>query len=205
VKQVLVVNLYVDQKFKRKFRKLVDRIMKVGGSVATSEFESLATLDPVVLNSSYGGVVLSGTEALYTRTADRTRFKPFIEYLPKITVPMLGICGGHQAIALAYAGTVTKSAKAVQGYRTINLEDKDTLLAGLPAKIRVMESHKEEVKLLPPNFLRIATSSDSRNEGMRHEQHPIYGVQFHPERWNEENLAGKQILENFLQRIVTPQ
>jgi GMP synthase (glutamine-hydrolysing) len=203
MKQVLVVDLYVDPKFKRQFKRLVNRIKEAGGNAATSEFESLPTRDPTILNGSYGGVVLSGTEALYTRTADRTKFAAFIEYLPKIDIPILGICGGHQALALAYGGTVAKSARSVLGYRTINLEDKDTLLAGLPAKIRVMESHKEEVKLLPPNFLRIATSSESRNEGMRHEQRPIYGVQFHPERWNKENQAGKQILENFLQRIVT--
>jgi GMP synthase (glutamine-hydrolysing) len=202
VKQVLVVNLYLDRKFKRRFQKLVDRIKELGGNTATSEFDSFPNTDPATLTASYSGVVLSGTEALFTRTADRTRFASLIEYLPKFDIPTLGICGGHQALALAYGGTVAKSTHSVQGYRTINLEDKDTLLAGLPAKIRVMESHKEEVKLLPPNFLRIATSSESRNEGMRHEQRPIYGVQFHPERWNKENPAGKQILGNFLQRIV---
>jgi GMP synthase (glutamine-hydrolysing) A subunit len=202
MKQVLVVDLYVDPKFKRQFKKLAGRIEEAGGNVATSDFESFPSMDPAALKGLYRGVVLSGTEALYTRTADRTKFAGLIEYLPKVDLPILGICGGHQALALAYGGTVAKSARSVLGYRTINLEDKDTLLAGLPAKIRVMESHKEEVKLLPPGFVRIATSSESRNEGMRHEQRLIYGVQFHPERWNKENQAGKQILENFLQRIV---
>ena len=203
VQQILVVRLYTSAKFTRNFQKLVDRVKEVGGIVATSDFEILPTMDPDAVNSTYCGVVLSGTEALYTKTADRSRFTSLIQFLPKITIPILGVCGGHQALALAYGGTVTKAPELVQGFRTVTLEDKDTLLAGLPAKIKVMQSHREQVKQLPPKFVRIATSSDAENEGMRHEDRPIYGVQFHPEKWNESNPAGRRILENFMQRIAT--
>jgi GMP synthase (glutamine-hydrolysing) len=203
VKQILVVRLYTIAKYRRNFEKLVDRVKETGRDVAVSDLETLPTMNPEVINSSYSGVVLSGTEALYTRTADRTRFADFIQFLPKITAPVLGVCGGHQALALAYGGNVTKASSLVQGFRTVILEDKDTLLAGLPAKIKVMQSHREQVKQLPPNFVRIATSSETENEGMRHESLPLYGVQFHPEKWNEENPAGKRILENFVQKIAT--
>ena len=203
MQQILVVKLYTSAKFTRNFQKLVDRVKEVGGVVATSDFERLPTMDPDSVNSTYSGVVLSGTEALYTKTADRTRFTSLIQFLPKITVPTLGVCGGHQALALAYRGTVMKAPELVQGFRTVTLEDKDTLLAGLPAKIKVMQSHREQVKQLPPNFVRIATSADADTEGMRHEDRPIYGVQFHPEKWNETNPAGRRILENFVQRIAT--
>jgi GMP synthase (glutamine-hydrolysing) len=202
VNQVLVVRLYTTAKYGRNFEKLVKRVREAGGDVRVSDFEVLPTISPEVINSSYRGVILSGTEALYTRTADRARLAGFIQSLPKITVPVLGICGGHQALALAHGGNVTKSYGLVQGFRTVVLEDKDTLLAGLPAKIKVMQSHREQVKLLPPNFVRIATSSETENEGMRHVSLPLYGVQFHPEKWNEENPAGKRILENFIQKIA---
>jgi GMP synthase (glutamine-hydrolysing) len=201
MKQVLVVRLYLAAKYRRNFEKLVDRVKETGGNVALSDFEALPTLDPDAIRSSCRGVVLSGTEALFTRTADRTRFANFIRFLPRITIPILGICGGHQALALAYGGSVTKSG-LVQGYRSVALEDKDTLLAGLPAKIKVMESHREQVKQLPPNFVRTATSAETEIEGMKHQELPLYGVQFHPERWNEENQAGKRILENFMQKIA---
>lgn len=202
MKQILVVRLYVIAKYRRNFEKLVDRVKEAGGNLALSDFETLPTMDPEVVNSSYSGVVLSGTEALHTRTADRTRFASLIQFIPKIAVPTLGICGGHQALALAHGGTVAKMSGRVQGFRTVTLEDKDTLLAGLPAKIKVMQSHREQVKQLPPNFVRIAKSADTENEGMRHEERPVYGVQFHPEKWNEENPAGKRILENFVQKIA---
>jgi GMP synthase (glutamine-hydrolysing) A subunit len=203
VKQILVVRLYTIAKYRRNFEKLVDRVKEAGGNVALADFETLPTTDSGIVNNSYGGVVLSGTEALYTRTADRARFAGLIQFLPKITVPILGVCGGHQALALAYGGNVTKASGFVQGFRTVTLEDKDTLLAGLPAKIKVMQSHRERVKQLPPDFVRIATSAVTENEGMRHEARPLYGVQFHPEKWNEENPAGKRILENFVQKIAT--
>ena len=203
LKQLLVVSLYLDSKFKRNFDRLVARVKEVGGNTAEANFEAFTNMNPDTVNETYGGVVLSGTEALWTRTADRTRLANFIQFLPKVTAPTLGICGGHQALALAYGGNVVKSKSGlVQGFRTINLEDKDTLLAGLPAKIRVMQSHKEEVKVLPPGFVRTATSSETENEGMKHSERPLYGVQFHPERWNDENTAGKVILENFVRKIA---
>jgi GMP synthase (glutamine-hydrolysing) len=95
-----------------------------------------------------------------------------------------------------------KVGRRVSGFRTVELEDKDHLLAGLAGKIRVMQSHYEQVKHLPPSFVRIATSKDTRIEAMKHNEKPIYGVQFHPERWNEENQAGKRILENFLNEVA---
>jgi len=189
-------------KHRRNFEKLVDKVTMAGGNVTVSDFEQLPTMDAAVLNTSYSAVVLSGTEALFTRTADRTLFVSLVQFLPKITLPVLGVCGGHQALALAYGGSVTKMSNLVQGFRTVTLEDKDTLLAGLPAKIKVMQSHREQVKQLPPHFVRTATSADTEIEGMKHEERPLYGVQFHPEKWNEENPAGKRILQNFVQKIA---
>jgi GMP synthase (glutamine-hydrolysing) len=199
MKQILVVNLFLGPKRKLSFNKLVMRVKTLGAEVSISDHARLQ--DPSQV-ASYDGIILSGTEALFTRTADRKEFENLFAFLPKIEVPTLGICGGHQALAIAYGGEVAKSGRHVDGFRTVELEDKDHLLAGLPAKIRVMQSHYEEVKRLPPGFVRIARSKDTKNEAMKHEQKPLYGVQFHPERWNEENLAGKRILENFIGKIA---
>ncbi|MGA2971217.1 MAG: gamma-glutamyl-gamma-aminobutyrate hydrolase family protein [Candidatus Bathyarchaeia archaeon] len=201
-KQIVVVNLFLSPKRKLSFNKLVARVKEAGAEILKADHQSLPDSDSSLLTRC-DGIILSGTEALLTRTADRNQFKNLFEFLPKIEVPILGICGGHQALAIAYGGEVAKSGHLVTGFRTVELEDKDSLLAGLPAKIRVMQSHYEEVKRLPPKFVRIARSKDAKNEAMKHEQKPVYGVQFHPERWNEENLAGKRILENFIERIAT--
>jgi len=200
MKQILVVNLYVTQKHKMNFNKLVGRVREAGAEVTCADHQTLGNLERPSI--PYNALILSGTEALFTRTADRNQFGSLIECLPKIQIPMLGICGGYQALAIAYGGSVARVSRHIQGYRTVELEDKDTLLAGLPAKIRVMQSHYEKVKQLPPKFVRIARSEDTDNEAMKHEEKPLYGVQFHPERWNEENLAGKKIIENFIDKIA---
>jgi GMP synthase (glutamine-hydrolysing) len=202
MKKILVANLYLSVKRKLSFNKLVTRVKEVGGDVSIVDYQSLSNIDPALLVRSYDGMILSGSEAFFTRTADRSRFENFLQYLPRVEIPILGICGGHQALALAHGGQVAKVSRLVDGYRTVILEDKDTLLAGLPAKIRVMQSHYEQVKLLPPRFVRIATSQETENEAMKHEEKSIYGVQFYPEKWNETNPAGKRILENFIERIA---
>jgi len=204
MKQILVVNLFIGPKRRSSFNKLVARVKEAGGEASTANHQSLPDSEPSLL-TKYDGIILSGTEALYTRTADRKQFEKFFEFLPKIAVPVLGICGGHQALAIAYGGEVAKSGRHIEGFRTVELEDKDHLLAGLTAKIRVMQSHYEEVKRLPPKFVRIAKSKDTKIEAMKHEEKLVYGVQFHPERWNEENQAGKRILENFIEKIAAKQ
>jgi GMP synthase (glutamine-hydrolysing) len=205
MKQILVVNLFLGPKRKLSFNKLVARVREAGGEVSTSDQDDLSSSDPSVLTRSCDGIILSGTEALLTRTADRKQFENLFEFLPRVDVPILGICGGHQALAIAYGGEVAKSARHIESFRTVELEDKDHLLAGLTAKIRVMQSHYEEVKRLPPKFVRIAKSKDTKIEAMKHEEKLVYGVQFHPERWNEENQAGKRILENFIEKIAAKQ
>jgi GMP synthase-like glutamine amidotransferase len=202
LKQILVTRLYVNAKYNRNFERLVDRIKEAGGEVAVSDYATLPGVDSGLINNTYSGVVLSGTEALLTRTADRALFSELIVFVPKITIPILGVSGGHHVLALAYGGRLSKSSRLIQGFRTVTLEDKDTLLAGLPHKIRVLQSHAEQVKQLPASFIRTATSSDTENEGMKHESLPLYGVQFHPERWNEESASGRRVLENFVQRIA---
>ena len=202
LKRILVVNLFLGPKRKASFNRLVARVKEIEAEASSIDQESLPSLNPALFAKSYDGVILSGTEALFTRTADRRQFENLIRYLPRIEIPVLGICGGHQALAIAYGGNVAKRGRLIKGFRTVELEDKDSLLAGLPPKIRVMQSHYEEVKLLPPKFVRIAKSQDTDNEGMKHEEKLVYGVQFHPERWNEDHQAGKRILENFVQKIA---
>jgi GMP synthase-like glutamine amidotransferase len=202
LKQVLVVNLSLSTRRKSSFNKVVARVKEAGGVASTVGYQRLPNLDAASLVKSYDGMVLSDTEALFTRTIDRNQFDNLFQYLPKIEIPVLGICGGHEALAIAHGGEIAKVRHFIEGFRTVELEDKDSLLAGLPARIRVMQSHYEQVKLLPPRFVRIATSQETNIEGMKHEQKPMYGVQFHPERWNEDNKAGKRIMENFIEKIA---
>jgi len=125
--------------------------------------------------------------------------------------PILGICGGQQQMALAFGARVGlieriapgegyEGAFRERGFSEVDLESPDAnpIFNGLPAKITVWESHCDEVKQMPPEFVRIATNAVSPIQGMQHTSRPLFGLQFHPELFDEEHPHGHTILENFL-------
>ncbi|MEO5815762.1 MAG: aminodeoxychorismate/anthranilate synthase component II [Gemmatimonadaceae bacterium] len=119
-------------------------------------------------------------------------------------IPILGVCLGHQAIGEAYGGRVVRAARAVHGKTSRIAHDGNGLFAGLPSPLEVGRYHSliVERSSLPPGLQVVATSVDDPTEihALRHETHPVWGVQFHPESVLTPN--GKQLLRNFLD-IVT--
>lgn len=139
-------------------------------------------------------------------------------------VPVLGICGGLQFLALAFGGSVDfidsnfmgafpdvypKDACAERGEVVLHiLRRDDPIFAGLAENsdnVTVMESHYEEVKAIPKGFINLATSSLSPLQLIRFPEKPVYGAAFHPERCPEGGNGsgasvcdGRQILANFL-------
>jgi len=125
--------------------------------------------------------------------------------------PILGICGGQQQIALAFGAPVDlierlapgegyEGAFRERGYSSVELsaEAIDGIFEGLPETITVWESHCDEVKSLPPDFICTASNQVSEIQAMQHTSLPLFGVQFHPELFDQENPDGRRILENFL-------
>ncbi|MEO7367854.1 MAG: aminodeoxychorismate/anthranilate synthase component II [Gemmatimonadaceae bacterium] len=115
-------------------------------------------------------------------------------------LPILGVCLGHQAIAEAYGGRVVRAAKLMHGKTSrINHSGHD-LFAGIDSPLEVMRYHSLTVEQgsLPDVLQVLAWGEDDANEihAMRHRQHPVWGVQFHPESIMTE--CGKDILRNFL-------
>lgn len=123
--------------------------------------------------------------------------------------PILGICGGHQQIALCYGSTVAVMKRLepeTTGYEGCLRErgffevetDGDRLFAGLPKRISFWHSHYDEVKTLPDSFRRTASNQTCSIQAMRHSKRNLFSVQFHPELFDDEHPHGKQVLENFL-------
>jgi GMP synthase (glutamine-hydrolysing) len=124
--------------------------------------------------------------------------------------PILGVCGGHQQIALAFGARVDlieriapgegyEGAFRERGFCPVDLEeDTNSIFANLPETLTVWESHCDEVKDLPNDFTRTATNEVSAIQAMQHTSLPLFGVQFHPELFDEENPHGRKVLENFL-------
>ncbi len=116
------------------------------------------------------------------------------------SIPILGVCLGHQAIGEAYGGTVVRAGRVMHGKTSDLVHDGTDLFAGLPSPLRVMRYHSLVVEpaTLPACLEVTARATDSADEihALRHREHPVWGVQFHPESVLTE--GGKQLLVNFL-------
>lgn len=130
------------------------------------------------------------------------------ELIHKAPQPILGVCGGHQQIALAFGAPVGlmerlepgegyEGAKRERGYFPIETNGQG-IFQNLPETITVWHSHCDEVQKLPDGFVRTASNHTCEIQAMQHADRRLFGVQFHPELFNEEFPAGRQVIENFL-------
>ncbi len=114
-------------------------------------------------------------------------------------LPILGICLGHQSIGEAFGGNVIHANMPLHGKATqITLDTSCTIFKGMPEKISAARYHSLIVeKASLPDCLEItATDEEGQIMALRHKEHQIYGVQFHPESILAE--MGENILANFL-------
>ncbi|KKN34348.1 hypothetical protein LCGC14_0794640 [marine sediment metagenome] len=117
------------------------------------------------------------------------------------TIPILGVCLGHQAIAEAFGAEITRAGQIMHG-KTSMIEFCDSpLYTGIKSPALVGRYHSLVVKKgsLPPELVADASSEDEEIMGLHHKKHPTHGVQFHPE--SILTPCGKKLLKNFL-RIV---
>lgn len=117
-------------------------------------------------------------------------------------VPVLGVCLGHQAMGEAFGGRVVRAGRLMHGKTTEVTHLGDGLFEGVTNPLTVMRYHSLVVSAedFPPELELTAWSMD-RPRGqeimaLRHRNHPLYGVQFHPESIATE--SGKTLLQNFL-------
>lgn len=122
--------------------------------------------------------------------------------------PVLGVCGGHQQIALAFGAPVGlmerigpgegyDGAKRERGFLPVDTDGQGLFESG-PLEMTVWHSHCDEVKQLPEDFRCTASNSTCRIQAMQHKSEPVFGVQFHPELFDETHPDGRLVLENFL-------
>jgi anthranilate synthase component 2 len=114
------------------------------------------------------------------------------------TTPILGVCLGHQSIGQAYGATVARARTQMHG-KTSEIRHQDTgVFAGLSNPFTATRYHSLVVlkDTVTPDLEVTAWSEDGEIMGLRHRQHPVEGVQFHPE--SILTLEGKKLLANFL-------
>ena len=116
-------------------------------------------------------------------------------------IPILGVCLGHQAIGAAFGGTIVRAPRIMHGKTSPIHHDGRGLFAGLADPFEATRYHSLVIDppTLPSVLERSAWTAEDEIMGVRHREHFVEGVQFHPE--SILTREGKRLLGNFLARL----
>jgi anthranilate synthase/aminodeoxychorismate synthase-like glutamine amidotransferase len=121
------------------------------------------------------------------------------------SIPILGVCLGHQSIGQAFGGRIVRARRPMHGKTSMIRHDGTGIFAGLPNPLRATRYHSLVVAKedLPEDLVITAESQEGEIMALAHRCYPIVGLQFHPEAVLTEH--GYDLLRNFLGRSVTDQ
>lgn len=123
-----------------------------------------------------------------------------VEVVTKLgaSIPILGVCLGHQAIGVAYGAKVVRAPELMHGKTSTITHDEGGVFRGLPNPFHATRYHSLAIEPGSiPSSLRVSASAGNVVMGVRHESDRVEGVQFHPESVLTE--CGLQLVENFLE------
>ena len=113
------------------------------------------------------------------------------------SVPILGVCLGHQTIAVCLGAKVVPAQKLMHGKTSEINADGLGVYQGIKSPFSAMRYHSLAVERTLPDCLKIsASTADGEIMGIRHKQYPVEGIQFHPE--SIMTTIGKRLLRNFI-------
>ena len=124
------------------------------------------------------------------------------------TVPILGVCLGHQAIGAAHGARVVRAGRMMHGKTSPVAHRGEGVFAGVPSPFTVARYHSLVIDPGSlPDVLEVVAWTDEPGfeheiQAVKHREHPVWGVQFHPESIASEH--GHALLRNFLERIEGP-
>jgi para-aminobenzoate synthetase component 2 len=145
--------------------------------------------------SKYDGVLISPGPGTPEKAGISVEM---IKYCAQHSIPLFGVCLGHQAIGVAFGATVSRAPELLHGKTSLVYHQQEGVLVDIPSPFTATRYHSLCVeKDSVPNTLRITGSTDSGLVmSMEHTTLPIQGVQFHPESVLTEH--GHQMLANWL-------
>ena len=115
------------------------------------------------------------------------------------SIPLLGVCLGHQAIGLVYGGRIIRAKRLMHGKVSLIYHNQKAIFKGIPCPFKGTRYHSLVIeKKSLPKVLEITAWTNDDNEimGVAHKKFPVWGVQFHPESILTD--VGKDIIRNFL-------
>ena len=115
-------------------------------------------------------------------------------------IPILGVCLGHQSLGEAFGGRIIRAPRLMHGKTSLIYHDGRDIFQGIPSPFEAIRYHSliVERETLPECLEVAAQTAVGEIMGLRHKQHAIFGVQFHPE--SILTVEGMNILRNFSKR-----
>ena len=171
---------------------LVHYVNELGAETVVHRNDKISVQDAIALNPE--GVILSPGPC----TPNEAGICLSLLRAAPASLPILGVCLGHQAIGQAYGGEVIRAKALMHGKTsTIHHEGKG-VFKGIPDGFTGTRYHSLSVRRadLPPELEMTAWTDDGEIMGMQHRERPVHGVQFHPESIATE--YGHELLANFL-------
>jgi GMP synthase (glutamine-hydrolysing) len=137
------------------------------------------------------------------------------DVIRRATWPILGLCGGHQLIAMAHGAAVAPMRRLRPGeaditdlsapgylkewgFMSVDVVESDPIFDGLGAAPEFLEVHHCEIKKLPPHFDVLASTQDCAIQVIKQQDKPVYGTQFHPESYTESVYDRRNPLVNLV-------
>ncbi len=146
---------------------------------------------PARLDGRHQAIVLSGTKV---RAYDREYYKPLVDLIMTSDVPVFGICGGMQIIAVSAGGQLAEGPQRVGGF-TVQVDKEDPLFTHVKPSVTVFHRHTLYLQEAPEGFRSVGRSEHAPVEFLRSDDGRIYGAQAHLEFRSD----GLEILRGFAQ------
>jgi carbamoylphosphate synthase small subunit len=166
---------------------------ELGADVEVHRNDSLAAADAIAMKPSH--IVLSPGPCGPEQAGICL---DLIKLSGEATIPLLGVCLGHQAIGHAFGGIVMRAPIPMHGKTSAIQHTNDSVFKGLPTPFQATRYHSliVERSSMPQDLVVTAENDEGLVMGLRHATLPIHGVQFHPESIATEH--GHAMLRNFL-------
>jgi GMP synthase-like glutamine amidotransferase len=197
-KKVLLINCYRDEAESRMEFYLAWLRAGTAAVGLDMEIPILTDKEPLPAGKDLAAAIVSGSQKMVA--AGETE-SGLLEFIKNMRRPLLGICYGHQVLAAAFGCLVKKDVKKHLGDEEIYLQKGGNLFSGFPDVFKMRQSHEEIVakdEALAAKFHILARNAAGRVEAIAHKEHPLFGVQFHPEKSGE---MGVRVLANFLKML----
>ena len=184
--KILVVDNYDSFVFN-----LVQYLQQLGAECTVVRNDAVAAAEA----SNYDGVLISPGPGTPEKAGISVEM---IKYCAQHSIPLFGVCLGHQAIGVAFGATVSRAPELLHGKTSLVYHQQEGVLVDIPSPFTATRYHSLCVeKDSVPNTLHITGSTDSGLVmSLQHTTLPIQGVQFHPESVLTEH--GHQMLANWL-------